>query len=320
MRSGFVFCTVRRHSFRIYPVLLCLIFSGCHGSGQGHPASDSEVQEIAVHADAPDSVIALNEVDESLAAVFESSRESPLECPPGMAQIPAGELLVDACRGETYFCDFKRIDVKIKITSAFCMDRHEVTQSQYRKVTGQNPSKFKKHGADCPVERVTWEEADSFCRRVGKRLPTDAEWLYAARAGTNARFYWGDRVDGRYMWYLENSRVWEDGKKVFRTHPVGKKQPNAHGLYDMFGNVAEFVWDYWSFSEVIPSEDPVNRTPFRLMGIGLRMYRGGSWEISEVFLNQDPVRGAMQQTYRRSFLGFRCASDLKIAYYSPPYY
>ena len=313
---------LRRYLVHHFFLFVCLIFSGCQGSGQGHPASDNEVQEIAAEANTPDSDLALNDADEALGAVFESKQAGQFKCPPGMAKIPAGEFVLDGCRDEV-FCEPEQIYRRIKISKAFCMDRYEVTQSQYRKVTGQNPSKFNKHGANCPVERVTWEEADGYCRRVGKRLPTNAEWLHAAWAGANTRFYWGDEVDGRYMWYLENSQMWEDGKKVFRTHPIGKKLPNAHGLYDMFGNVAEFVWDYARFSsrpQAIPLEDPVNRTPYRLLGIGLRTYRGGSWEISEIFLNQNPVRGAMQQTYRRSFLGFRCASDLKIAYYSPPYY
>ena len=309
-----------RHFF----LFLCLIFSGCHGAGQGHPASDSEVQEIAVHADAQDSIIALNDADESLAAVFASKQAGQFKCPPGMAKIPAGEFIIDMCRDGRYFCDSRRLpDKKIKITKAFCMDRHEVTQSQYRKVTGQNPSKFKKHGANCPVERVTWEEADSYCRRVGKRLPTDAEWIYAARAGRNAYFYWGDEVDGRYMWYLENSCIQEDGARICRTHPVGGRQPNAHGLYDMFGNVAEFVWDYASFSswlEFIPSEDPVNNTPYRLLGIGVRIHRGGSWARSDYYVSLYTPRDDMQQTYRRSFIGFRCATDLKTVYYYPPFF
>ena len=305
-------------------LFLCLCLCGCHGAGQSHPASDSEVQEIAVHADAPDSVIALNEVDEALGAVFESKQAGQFKCPPGMSKIPAGEFVINACRDEVFFCDSEQIDITIRITKAFCMDRYEVTQSQYRKVTGQNPSKFKKHGANCPVERVTWEEADSYCRRVGKRLPTDAEWVYAARAGAYTRFYWGDRVDGRYMWYLENSRVRQGGKKIARTHPVGRKLPNAFGLYDVFGNVAEFVWDYAKFSSwlaVIPKEDPVNRVPCHcLCGPALRIYRGGSWARSDFYYIDLPDKDAMQQTYRRSYIGFRCATDLKTVYYSPPYY
>ncbi|MEK6591128.1 MAG: formylglycine-generating enzyme family protein, partial [Nitrospinota bacterium] len=115
----------------------------------------------------------------------------------------------------------------------FYIDKYEVTQREYKQVMGDNPSYFKCD--DCPVENVIWYEADEYCRRVGKRLPTEWEWEKAAKGGTTTKFYWGDSeiMSDVYAWYYENS-----GSK---THPVGQKNPNAYGLYDMLGNVWEWT-------------------------------------------------------------------------------
>ena len=132
---------------------------------------------------------------------------------------------------------------EVTLTEPFLMGVHEVTQAQYKQVMGSNPSGFK--GADNPVETVLWKEAMEFCRKLSSlpdekaegnvyRLPTEAEWEYACRAGTTTTYSFGDNESelGDHAWYADNS-----GKK---THPVGGKQPNAWGLYDMHGNILEF--------------------------------------------------------------------------------
>ena len=114
--------------------------------------------------------------------------------------------------------------------SAFRIDRYEVTQEKFEKVMADNPSDFS--GAHRPVERVTWYEARDYCKQLGKRLPTEAEWEKATRGGTATTFYWGDAMDDRHAWY------WDNAEDV--AHPVKSKKPNAWGLYDMVGNVAEW--------------------------------------------------------------------------------
>ena len=118
---------------------------------------------------------------------------------------------------------------------AFTIDTFEVTQEQFEAVMGNNPSDF--HGKILPVEQVTWYEARDYCKKTGKRLPTEAEWEKAARGGTDTRYYWGDAIDGDYAWYWDNSKR--------HTHPIGTRKPNAFGLHDMSGNVWEWVADYY---------------------------------------------------------------------------
>ncbi len=116
------------------------------------------------------------------------------------------------------------------------MGKYEVTQKQWHEVMGTNPSTFK--GDDLPVESVSWNDVQKFIKKLNKkentnkyRLPSEAEWEYAARAGTTTRYSFGDdaRKLRNYAWYYANSN--------FETHPVGEKKPNTWGLYDMHGNV-----------------------------------------------------------------------------------
>jgi len=134
----------------------------------------------------------------------------------------------------------------VTISKPFYMGVFEVTQAQYQAVIGSNPSNFK--GASNPVDKVSWDDATAFCKKLsaktGKtvRLPTNAQWEYACRAGSKTRFSYGDDDNklGDYAWYDKNS----GGK----THPVGRKKPNAFGLYDMHGNAWEWCNDWYSES------------------------------------------------------------------------
>jgi len=126
------------------------------------------------------------------------------------------------------------------------MQTTEVTQGQWQDVMGGNPSYFKKCGEACPVEWVSWNDAQRFIEKLNAkedtkryRLPTEAEWEYACRAGSQASFSFGNDVDAlpEYAWYRANSEK--------RTHPVGRRKPNPHGLNDMHGNVWEWCQDWY---------------------------------------------------------------------------
>jgi len=190
-------------------------------------------------------------------AISPSAEES------GVVQVPAGVLVIDK--------------EKISI-DPFYIDRFEVTQEQYKKITGENPSFFK--GDNRPVEKVTWAQANVYCRKAGKRLPTEWEWKHAARAGTASTFYWGDAMDDAYAWHKGNASK--------QTHPVGEKKPNAFGLYDMSGN----VWE-WTASD---------------HELGGKVQRGGSWRNNAVS-QRSGHRILSSPIYRYHYVGFRCASS-----------
>ncbi|MBW2406661.1 MAG: formylglycine-generating enzyme family protein [Deltaproteobacteria bacterium] len=145
----------------------------------------------------------------------------------------------------------------VEITRPFYLQTTEVSQAQWKRIMGNNPSRFEDCGDDCPVEKVSWNDAQKFIEELNQmedinkyRLPTEAEWEYACRAKTETAYSFGDEVDklGEYAWYGDNS----GGK----TKPVGKKKPNAWGLYDMHGNVWEWVQDRYGDYPTGPIPDP----------------------------------------------------------------
>jgi formylglycine-generating enzyme required for sulfatase activity len=161
----------------------------------------------------------------------------------------------------------------VTISKAFYLGKYEVTQKQWHKVMGDNPSYFK--GDDLPVESVSWDDVQEFIKKLNEiestdkyRLPSEAEWEYAARAGTTTRYSFGDDDSKlkEYAWYSENS-----GDK---THPVGKKGANPWGLYDMHGNVWEWVQDKWHGTY---NGAPADGSAWE-DGVGAyRVDRGGGW-------------------------------------------
>jgi len=162
---------------------------------------------------------------------------------------------------------------EVTITKPFYLQSTQVTQGQWQKVIGDNPSYFKKCGDDCPVENVSWDNAQDFIKKLNEkeksdkyRLPTEAEWEYVCRAGTATEFSFGDDADklDDYAWYDTNS---ED-----KTHPVGQKKPNPWGLYDMPGNVFEWCQDWYGHYPSNPVVDPKGPDNGKS-----RVLRGGSW-------------------------------------------
>ncbi len=154
---------------------------------------------------------------------------------------------------------------------SFWIGKYEVTQEQYKAITGKNPSRFK--GSRRPVEKVNWNDAMNFAKKFGRRfevearLPYEAEWEYAARAGSSTKFFWGDSFHEDYAWYSGNS-----GKQ---TNPVGQKKPNPWGLYDMSGNVWEWCMDW--YGSMYYSKSP-ERNPRGPQTGKYRILRGGCWD------------------------------------------
>ncbi|MFQ5561368.1 MAG: formylglycine-generating enzyme family protein [Nitrospinota bacterium] len=186
----------------------------------------------------------------------------------------------------------------------FYLSDHEVTQEEWTKVMGNNPSYFYSCGKECPVEKVSWFEVQDYIKKVNKqrgtnyRLPTEAEWEYAARSGGKPERWAGtndvsELID--YAWYVSNS--------ARHPHPVKGKKPNHIGLYDMTGNVWEWVQDWYS-EEYYNSKVRNNPTgPFQGTN---RVIRGGGWpyqarEVRVFYRNDDSPE------YRLSFVGFRLA-------------
>ncbi len=232
--------------------------------------------------------------------------------PDGFVRIPSGSFQMGSPASEDgRFTD--ETQHRVTITRAFLMQATEVTQGQYRSLMGKNPSHFTSCGDDCPVETVSWREAVAYCNALsrkeglpecydgdrlegldckGYRLPTEAEWEYAARAGSTGARY-GDL----------DSVAWYDGNSGSSTHPVGKKKPNAWGLSDMLGNVNEWChdWngDYSSGSATDPTGPQTGSN---------RVRRGGSWSSTATAgLVRAALRDGGTPDYRNDFLGLRPA-------------
>ncbi|MFQ5519156.1 MAG: formylglycine-generating enzyme family protein [Mariprofundus sp.] len=157
------------------------------------------------------------------------------------------------------------------LKKSFWMGKYEVTQGQFKQIMGDNPSGFKK-GDSYPVERVGWFDAQAFIRQLNKatgknyRLPSEAEWEYAARSGGRDQKYGAGNSAGKSAWYMANSR--------YTSHPVGGKQANVLGLHDMSGNVWEWTADCWNESlATAPSDGSANTQG----NCTARVLRGGSW-------------------------------------------
>lgn len=190
---------------------------------------------------------------------------------------------------------------KVCIQKGFYLGETEVTQDQWEDVMGSNPSKFKLRNN--PVERVTWNDVQEFIQKLNQlegqnvyRLPTEAEWEYAARAGTRSVYYYGNDEENlhKYAWF---------GNEGYRgsSKEVAKKKPNPWGLYDMEGNVWEWVQDWYSdgYYAASPMNDPKGPE-----GGQYRVYRGGSW-VSKAFNLRSALRYSGLPVTRSSDIGFR---------------
>jgi formylglycine-generating enzyme required for sulfatase activity len=212
--------------------------------------------------------------------------------------IPSGTFRMGSPNNESGRGGNEGPEHEVTISKGFWMGKYEVTQEQYEQVTGHNPSNVK--ADNNPVESVSWDDANKFCetmvKKTGKavRLPTEAEWEYACRAGTTTKYYAGNGLSDlvKTGWY----RNTEGG-----IHPVGQKEPNPFGLYDMLGNVWEWCEDRYDedYYRHSPGKDP--RGPATGSS---RVFRGGSW-YAYATRCRAAQRNARSPGHSESGLGFR---------------
>ncbi len=224
-----------------------------------------------------------------------------------MVLIPAGEFLMGSPDSDNDAGDHEKPQHRVRITRPFYLGKYLVTQEQWQAVTGSNPSAFM--GPKNPVEHVSWDDCQEFLKRLNGvfrrilparegefRLPTEAQWEFACRAGSTTRYCFGD----------DASALGQYGTLGGKTQPVGKKRPNAWGLYDMHGNVWEWCQDWYheSYYANSPTDDPTGPVTG-----SYRVFRGGSCNY---------VAGSCRSAYRRRFrpefrsdcLGFRVSQAL----------
>ena len=188
--------------------------------------------------------------------------------------VPAGSFTMGSPLGEAKTEKESAIEKqhKVTLTKPYYMGKYELTQAQYEKVTGANPSAAK--AADLPVHNVSWADAQAFCEKLGQlvhrdvQLPTEAQWEYACRAGTTTAYYSGASLADldKIAWYGANSE--------HKLHPVGQKLPNAWGLYDMCGNIREFTRDNYKDAPLEDATDPTG--PLEIDAKG-HVVRGGAY-------------------------------------------
>ncbi|MBK8491686.1 MAG: formylglycine-generating enzyme family protein [Saprospirales bacterium] len=222
-----------------------------------------------------------------------------------MVSVPGGTFTMGCTSEQGSDCDGDEEPAHQVTLSSFKIGKYEVTQAEWKAVMGENPSRFS--GCDqCPVEQVSWDDVQEFLKKLNQltggnyRLPTEAEWEYAARGGQKSqqnKFAGSQNLDG-VGWYDTNS----DSK----THPVGGKTPNELGIYDMSGNVREWCADHWHENY---KGAPTDGRAWTSGGDSARrVVRGGSWgsvdwycRVSRRYRNGTDLRGVND--------GFRLAQD-----------
>jgi formylglycine-generating enzyme required for sulfatase activity len=244
-----------------------------------------------------------------------------------LARIPAGKFVMGAPHEEPGFFINESPRREVTISRPFYMSVCEITQRQHQAVMGRNPSRFRDPAR--PVENVTWEEAVEFCRRLSARtnrtvrLPTEAEWEYACRAGSDRRFSFGGD------WKGLPEHAWYGGPASGGTHRVGQKAANARGLHDMHGNVLEWCSDWYvgSYRDA-SATDPCGpraeayqavrqhsqrrqrtRDPRGPLEGPYRVVRGGSWFDPPQYCRSACRRG-VAPTYRSCCLGYRVVVEV----------
>jgi eukaryotic-like serine/threonine-protein kinase len=284
------------------------------------PAAGSPDRVAAPKATSATVQVKPQRVEPQVQAVTEPPKEITNSIGMKMLLIPAGEFLMGAKRNESGAYDGEKPQHRVRITKPFYLGIYPVTQAEYQQVMGTNPSYFqgskgilglfaKPAEPQRPVEQVSWPDAVEFCRRLSAqegttyRLPTEAEWEYACRAGTTTRFCFGDEFERlvEYGWHHKNSGG--------STHPVGQKKPNSWGLYDMHGNVWEWCADWYEDNYYKQFAEKIVVDPTGPSGGSNRVYRGGCWRY-DASICRSACRWGLDPGGRCDNLGFRLARTL----------
>ncbi|BAZ08029.1 bifunctional serine/threonine-protein kinase/formylglycine-generating enzyme family protein [Calothrix sp. NIES-3974] len=224
-----------------------------------------------------------------------------------MVQIPPGTFTMGSPSKEAERSSNEGPQRQVTVRG-FYIGKYTITQAQYEAIMGNNPARFK--GAKRPVENVSWDDAVAFCRKLSQktgrsyRLPSEAEWEYACRAGTTTPFYFGETITTDLVNYDGNHTYGSAPKGVYRkeTSEVGKFPPNAFGLYDMHGNVWEWCQDDWYADyKGAPTDGSA-----RLSGNNNqnKLVRGGSWYFSPAYCRSS-FRNSNTRDGRYIYNGFR---------------
>ncbi|MCC6156841.1 MAG: SUMF1/EgtB/PvdO family nonheme iron enzyme [Deltaproteobacteria bacterium] len=214
----------------------------------------------------------------------------------------SGGGFVMGCAALDVECAEDELPAREVSVSAFRMLATEVTLLQYLHVAGNNPNTFN-DCSRCPVEGVDWFAADAFCRAIGARLPTEAEWEFAARAGSDMTWPCGE--DPACL----DEIAWHAGNAGGATHPVATKAANAWGFFDLPGNVDEWTSDWYApLADIDETSDPTGADE----GVW-RVIKGGSWLVGEAWHLRPSYRGFgvdLAPNFAASHVGFRCAMSI----------
>lgn len=241
------------------------------------------------------------------AAAFADPVKTFRDCPtcPEMVVIPAGSFLMgtpDSVRSAPNdSSNDKEKPVRTLQMKSFSLGKYEVTQAEWVAIMGENPSESE--GKDLPVDHVSWEMAQSFVEKLSKltgkkyRLPSEAEWEYAARAGTSKEYYDSDEIASL------DAHAWFNANSDKEAHAVGQKKPNRFGLYDMHGNVWEWTQDCWN-----PNYQgaPATQTAWEEGNCESRVNRGGSW-FNVARMLRSAFRSRFSSSLKSPYFGVRVA-------------
>ncbi len=231
-----------------------------------------------------------------------------------LVRIPAGDYLRGSPDSDKDAQDDEKPQHRVRITKDFYLGMHEVTQGEWKAVMGTEPWKginYVKEGKDYPATYVSWDDAQEFVKKLSQRdgrtyrLPTEAEWEYAARGGTTTRYSFGDDESklGEYAWFDKNA--YDINEKY--AHQVGLKKANPFGLFDMHGNVWEWCSDRYEETEYAKHAGRTVQDPQGPQSGSYRVYRGGSWGSGPQVV-RSAGRYGLAPGFRGGSLGFRVAS------------
>lgn len=241
--------------------------------------------------------------------------------------IPMGEFMMGSPSSETGRNDNEEPAHQVKIPKGFYISKYEVTQKQWRDIMKKNPSSLE--GNNLPVEQISWNDVQEFIKKLNEkedsnkyRLPSEAEWEYSARSKTTTKYYFGENESelGDYAWYAENSgtrspkkvknfeydeKDWLENNWNGTAHPVGQKKSNPWGLYDVHGNLWEWVQDKWHENYI---DAPTDGSAWESGESLFRVVRGGGWD-SKARSCRSATRDGYDPDKRYHFLGLRLVKD-----------